>query len=60
MKTVIVTCYRGYSHVIGQMSLEEFIQRIRGNDYRRSIEAIQAALTANDTMRADRIKRQLP
>lgn len=60
MKKFMVTSYRGYSQVIGQISLRTFFEQFRIGVYRRQITDIEKALKEGDLLKADRIKRQLP
>lgn len=55
-----VTCYRGYTKVIGQIALSKFFEQIGGSLYLRKVEEIEAAIKMGDLTKADRLKRQLP
>ena len=60
MNQFYVTCYRGYSKVIGQIEFCKFFEQIGSNLHRRKIEQIEMALNEDNLTKADSIKRQLP
>lgn len=60
MNQFYVTCYRGYSKVIGQFELCKFFEQIGSSMYHQKIEQIETALSEGNLAKADSIKRQLP
>ncbi len=60
MSEYTVTSYRGYTKVIGQISLPQFFNQFRGNLHRNSIEEIEKADAEGNILKAERIKKQLP
>lgn len=60
MNSINVTAYRGYSQVIGELSLQQMFHLIQSGAYANKIQDIEKAMQAGDIAKADRIKRQLP
>lgn len=60
MNQFYVTCYRGYSKVIGQVELCKFFEQIGSSMHHHKIEQIETALSEGNLAKADSIKRQLP
>lgn len=60
MENILITCFRGYSQVIGHITLAQFFNQIREGNFHRNIEEIRKAMEEGNTAKADRIKRQLP
>ena len=60
MKNIVITTYRGLSLVSGSMSIEQLFEFIRGNVYRDRIRRLREAMEEGDTVKAERMKKQLP
>lgn len=60
MNSINVTAYRGYSQVIGELSLQQMFHLIQSGAYANKIQDIEKAMQAGDLAKADHIKRQLP
>lgn len=60
MENIAITTYRGLSLVSGTISIQQLFEFIRGDVYRDSIRRLREAMDAGDTVKADRMKKQLP
>ena len=60
MNNILITTYRGLSLVSGSISIGQMFEFIRGNVYRDRIRRLREAMDAGDTVKADRMKKQLP
>jgi len=60
MKNIAITTYRGLSLVSGSISIQQLFGFIRGNVYRDRIRRLREAMEEEDTVKADRMKKQLP
>lgn len=60
MKNIVITTYRGLSLVSGSISIQQLFGFIRGNVYRDRIRRLREAMEEGDTVKADRMKKQLP
>lgn len=55
-----MTCYKGYSKVINQISVKRFIELIRGGFFRKPINEIRQLLAEGDCLKANGLKCNLP
>lgn len=60
MENIVITTYRGLSLVSGNISIRQMFEFIRGDVYRDRIRRLREAMDAGDTVKADRMKKQLP
>ncbi|TGY27264.1 virulence protein E [Bacteroides caecimuris] len=60
MNNILITTYRGLSLVSGSISIGQMFEFIRGNVYRDRIRRLREAMDEGDTVKADRMKKQLP
>ena len=60
MVNILITTYRGLSLVSGSISIRQLFEFIRGNTYCDRIRRLREAVAAGDTVKADRMKKQLP
>lgn len=60
MEKFMVTNYRGYTQVVGQIDLQTFFEQLRGYTHLSKVKDIERAIEAGDLLKAERIKRQLP
>ncbi len=60
MKNIAITTYRGLSLVSGSINIQQLFGFIRGNVYRDRIRRLREAMEEEDTVKADRMKKQLP